>query len=442
LEAGNLFVALHGEIFDGSDYLDTATKRGASGLLVNTASQDKLLSMPETTPTIGVADTLLAYGALARRWRDNFDVPVVAITGSSGKTTAKEMIAAIASLKMNVLKTEGNLNNQVGLPVTLFKLRKEHQVAVVEMGTNSPGEIAKLAAIARPNIGLITNIGPAHLEGLGSMEAIAAEKGSLWGRMNGYGTAIVNNDDQYLASFALRWGGRKISFGLGDGADVTARNLEPSGEEGIRFDLVIGGASIPVFLAAPGRHNVKNAIAAAAVATVLGISIKEIAAGLASFHPISGRTEIRKLSNGAHLIIDTYNANPYSVAEALKTLQELQKTGSAIAILGDMLELGKEAEKWHREIGTVISKGTVDSLFLKGELITYLADGAIKGGFPKESITFFEKPEEIVSCLRDKLKKGDWILLKGSRKMKMETVATEIIKAVDQQTQTSWHRGT
>src|SRR3989339_106455 len=290
LEAGNLFVALQGENFDGSDCLGKAAQKGAAGLLIQLDRQDKLASVPGNIPTIGVNDTLQAYGAIAGRWRRSFIIPLVAITGSSGKTTIKEMVAAIVSRTMKTLKTEGNLNNQIGLPFTLLNLRSEHQLAVVEMGTNSPGEIEKLAAIARPDIGLITNIGPAHLEGFGSLKAITEEKGSLWKIMAGHGTAIINSDDPAVASLALRWEGTRLSFGLKEGAEITARNMETAGAEGVRFDLLIGGVAIPVFLAAVGTHNVKNALAAAAVAWALGLGREEIAAGLAGFRSVTGRT--------------------------------------------------------------------------------------------------------------------------------------------------------
>lgn len=431
LEKGNLFVALQGENFDGSDYLKTAADRGASGVILPMERQDRLALLPENLPAIGVADTLSAYGALAARWRGGFSIPVIAVTGSSGKTTTKEMIAAIASRKIRVLKTEGNFNNQVGLPFTLFKLRKEHQIAVLEMGTNNPGEIAKLAAIARPDIGLITNVGPAHLEGLGSLEAVAAEKASLWEVMNGRGTAIINYDDPQLAPFSDRWKGKRVSFGVEKGADVAARAMETAGGKGVRFDLVIAGIPSRVFLSAVGMHNIKNALAAAAAAWAAGFSRGEIADGLASFHTAPGRSEVRELANGAHLIIDTYNANPSSVAEALKTLQELRGQGKAIVVLGDMLELGKAAEKWHRDTGKIVADGAPDFLFLKGNLVKHLADAAVKYGFSEDNVIFFDDPDEIVPRIGALLEKDDWALVKGSRKMKMEAVAEGIVHVVD-----------
>jgi UDP-N-acetylmuramoyl-tripeptide--D-alanyl-D-alanine ligase len=431
LEKGNLFVALQGENFDGSDYLQTAADRGASGVILPMERQERVASLPENLPAVGVADTLLAYGALAALWRDSFAIPVIAITGSSGKTTTKEMVAAIASRNMRVLKTEGNFNNQIGLPLTLFKLRKDHRMAILEMGTNSPGEIARLAAIAKPDIGLITNVGPAHLEGLGSLEAVAAEKASLWEVMDKRGTAIINQDDPQLAPFGNHWTGKRVTFGTEEKADVAARNIKTAGEKGVHFDLVIAGISSRVFLSAVGIHNIKNALAAAAATWAAGFSREEIADGLASFHTTPGRSEVRELASGAHLMIDTYNANPYSVAEALKTLLELRGKGKAVAVLGDMLELGKTAEKWHRETGKIVAAGTLDFLFLKGNLVQHLADEAVKYGFSKDNIIFFDDPNEIVPRLGAMLQKDDWVLVKGSRKMKMEAVAEGIVHAVN-----------
>jgi UDP-N-acetylmuramoyl-tripeptide--D-alanyl-D-alanine ligase len=436
LAAGNLFIALAGENFDGHDCLAKAAERGAAGLLIRTDAAEKLADAPEDLPAIGVPDTLRALGGIAGNWRRRFPVPLVAVTGSSGKTTTKEMAAAIAARTRNILKTEGNLNNQIGLPLTLLKLRKEHELVIVEMGTNSPGEIATLAAIAGPDVGLITNIGPAHLEGLVSLDAIREEKVSLFEVMAGRGTAIFNHDDPAISFLAGRWRGKSITFGLGPGAEVTGQQIEPAGLEGIRFNLVIDGIGTPVFLAAAGEHNVINALAAAAASWALGFDRQEIAAGLAAFRPIPGRTEIRQLGNGAFLVIDTYNANPGSVREAVKTLQGLRGSGDAVVILGDMLELGERSEALHQEIGTLLADADIYDLFLKGPLTKALAAGAVRRGFPAERITFFEDPEEVVSSLQSRLKKGDWILIKGSRKMKMEAVAEKIIAAFDLKPQT------
>jgi UDP-N-acetylmuramoyl-tripeptide--D-alanyl-D-alanine ligase len=436
LTAENLFIALAGENFDGHDCLAKAAERRAAGFLIRADAAGKLATLPEGLPVITVPDTLRALGDIACDWRRRFPVPVIAITGSSGKTTTKEMVAAIAVRTRNILRTEGNLNNRIGLPLTLLGLHGKHELAIVEMGTNSPGEIALLAAIAGPDVGLITNIGPAHLEGLGSLEAIREEKGSLFTVMTGRGTAILNHDDPAIGLLAGRWQGKCVSFGLGQGAGVTAEGIEPLGPEGVRFQLVIDGIGIPVFLSAAGEHNVMNALAAAAAAWALGFDRHEIAAGLAAFRPVPGRTEIRRLGNDAFLIIDAYNANPASVREAVKTLQGLRGNGDAVVILGDMLELGEQSEALHEEIGTLLADANIHELFLKGELTKALAAGAIRRGFSAERITFFENPEEVVASLWRRLKKDDWILIKGSRKMKMEAVAEKIIAAFDLKPQT------
>jgi UDP-N-acetylmuramoyl-tripeptide--D-alanyl-D-alanine ligase len=428
---GNLFIALPGENFDGHDCLAAAAEKGAAGLLIRTDRLEKLAAGMNEAPVIGVPDTLRGLGAIAHAWRLRFPIPLVAITGSSGKTTTKEMIATVTSRSRNILKTEGNLNNLIGLPQTLLGLREGHDLAIVEMGTNSPGEIARLAAIAAPDVGLITNIGPAHLEGLGSIEAIREEKGALFGVMAGRGTALINRDDHDIAVIAERWRGNRVTFGLKPGADVTARRIEMAGPEGVRFNLVIDGIGVPCRIPVCGTHNVRNALAAAAAAWSLGFDRHAIAEGLAAFRSIPGRMEIRRLGNGALLIMDAYNANPASMREALKTLQGLRGAGSSVAILGDMLELGEQAGALHEEIGAILAQTGVDRVFLKGALSRSIAAGALKKGHSQERITFFDEPEEVIAPLQSYVKRDDWILIKGSRKMKMEAVAEALIAAFD-----------
>jgi UDP-N-acetylmuramoyl-tripeptide--D-alanyl-D-alanine ligase len=431
LRERSLFIALQGKNFDGHDCLNAAAEKGAAGLLIRMDRGGKLGAVNKGLPVIGVPDTLRALGDIACAWRRGFPLPVVAITGSSGKTTTKEMLLAIVSRSRNVVATEGNLNNLIGLPQTLLKIQREHELAVVEMGTNSPGEIARLAVIAQPDIGLITNIGPAHLEGLGSIEAIREEKGALFHVMNGKGTAIINRDDDAVGILAGRWRGNRITFGFKSGADITARQVETAGPEGICFNLVIEGIGVPVHLAAPGEHNILNALAAGAAAWALGFDREAIAAGLAAFCPVPGRMEIRRLGNGAFLILDTYNANPDSMRESLKTLQNLRREGRAAVILGDMLELGPQAQGLHEEVGGLLVKTGVDRVFLKGALSRFTAEGAMKKGFPLEDIAFFDGPEELLTTLRSFVKKDDWLLIKGSRMMKMEVVAESIISTFD-----------
>jgi len=425
LVPGNLFIALTGSRFDGHACLAAAAEKGACGLLIR--SDWPLLEREALAlPVIGVPDTLRAMGDIAHAWRRRFSLPVVTITGSSGKTTTKEMLGAIASLSGEFLKTEGNLNNLIGLPQTLLGLREEQRLAIVEIGTNSPGEIARLATIAAPTVGLITNIGPAHLEGLGSLAGVREEKGSLWRIMDGQGTAIFNHDDPEIAVLAKRWRGQGVTFGLNAGADVAAQDIESAAPEGVRFLLTIAGTSLPIRLHTPGEHNVANALAAAACAWTLGFDLALIAAGLAAFRPAPGRSEVRTLANGAHLIVDTYNANPASVGEALRTLAGLRGGGRAVAILGDMLELGNEANQWHARIGDLAARTGIDHLYLKGNFADQTAAGAIAGGLPAGRITLFEDPRMVLDHLGPRLKKGDWILVKGSRKMRMEAVAEAI----------------
>ena len=436
LRPGNLFIALRGENFDGHDYLSAAAQRGASGLLIRTESFGKAANQQNGLPVIGVTDTLEALGAIAHAWRLRYPIPLVAITGSSGKTTTKELLAAIVSRSRIVLKTTGNLNNLIGLPQTLLGLGAGHELAIVELGTNHPGEIARLSAIAAPDVGLITNIGPAHIEGLGSLEGIREEKGDLFRVMAGRGTAVINHDDDAIAVLAERWRGRRVTFGLKAGADLTARRIGQATPEGVGFEIVIDGIATPARLPVPGRHNIMNALAAAAAAWALGFDRQAIAEGLAAYRPIPGRMEIRRLGNGTFMIMDTYNANPASVREALKTVEELKGAGSAFAILGDMLELGKRAEALHGEIGTLLAETGIARVFLKGTLSRYTAEGARKNGFPAEKIVFFDDPGQVVTDLRSRLRKRDWILIKGSRKMKMEVVAEAIIATFDLKTQT------
>jgi len=431
LRAGNLFIALRGENFDGHDCLAAAAEKGAAGLLIDSERLGKAAGLHEELPVIGVPDTLEALGAIARDWRLRHPVPVVAITGSSGKTTTKELLAAIASGSRAVLKTRGNLNNLIGLPQTLLELGAGHELAIVELGTNRPGEIARLAAIAAPDVGLITNIGPAHIEGLGSLEGIREEKGELFRVMAGRGTAVINHDDDAIAVLAERWRGRSVTFGLLPGAEVTARRIGEATPEGVGFEIVIDGVGAPVHLAVPGRHNILNALAAAAAAWALGFDRQAITEGLAAFRPVPGRMEVRRLANGARLIIDAYNANPASVREALSTLRELRGPGSAFVILADMLELGERAGELHAEIGTALAEAGVDRVYLRGTLSRFTAEGARKAGFPTERIVLFDDPGPVVADLQSRLRTGDWILIKGSRKMKMEAVAEAIIAAFD-----------
>ena len=337
---------------------------------------------------IKVADTLLALGDLAHDWRKKFSIPVIGLTGSSGKTTTKEMIAAIIGRKKNILKTEGNLNNLIGLPQTIFRLTDEHELVVLEMGTNTRGEIKRLTQIAEPDIGLITNIGPAHLAGFGSMDVVRDEKSDLFFNMSPSGTAIINLDDELITETAEQWKGKKVTFSMSPNADVTVTDIEKNGARGVRFHLVIGGQIQKTEMKIVGLHHVYNAMAAAATAFAAGMDIRTISEGLAAFRPFSGRMEMIKLQNGAFVIDDSYNANPASVREALMTLKDLKSNHNGYVFLGDMLELGEQSEEMHRKIGMLMATIGVNALFLKGDFSAITAAGAMEGGCHRKIFSF------------------------------------------------------
>ncbi|MFH1079252.1 MAG: UDP-N-acetylmuramoyl-tripeptide--D-alanyl-D-alanine ligase [Pseudomonadota bacterium] len=426
LRKGNLFICLRGENFDGHRFLAAAATAGAAGFVVQKDAGEDLYEAQEKRPVIIVENTLQALGEIARFWRRKLNVQVIAITGSSGKTTTKEMAAQMMGLTKRVLKTEGNLNNQIGLPLTLLRLTPQHDVAVVEMGTNMPGEIGCLTRIAEPDIGLITNIGAAHLEKLTSLAGIREEKGALFENMNRDGIAVINRDDKFLEFLGRRWQGRQISFGWKHGADVSAREVRKAGPVGITFRLRMGQADRPVQMQVSGGHNLYNALAAAAVSLAYGADPESICQGLESFRGVSGRFEIQALQNGAHVIDDSYNANPVSVREALKSLKELRGRADSAVILGDMLELGSKAGVWHRKMGRQVAETGVKTLFVMGDYSQDTAAGAMEKGMAAARIFFCESPEQVRIQLASLLKTGDWVLVKGSRKMKMDRIVRMI----------------
>jgi UDP-N-acetylmuramoyl-tripeptide--D-alanyl-D-alanine ligase len=423
---GNIFVALQGEKFDGHNFLQAALDKGAAGVLVHDEQKIKQTGVNTAPAVIKVADTLAALGDLAHEWRRKFSIQVIGLTGSSGKTTTKEMMAAIIGQKKNVMKTEGNLNNLIGLPQTIFRINDEYELVILEMGTNTHGEIKRLTQIAEPDIGLITNIGPAHLEGFGSIDGVREEKGDLFYNMDKNGIAIINLDDEHVRIIAEKWKGRRITFGMSSNADVSAKDIGKNSAKGMHFNLVIGAKMQKVEMKIIGSHHVYNALAAAAGAKAVGINDEMIVDGLKAFHPFSGRMEIIKLRNGAYLLDDSYNANPSSVREALMTLKDLKNHHNCYVFLGDMLELGAAADEMHRRIGMLIATIGVNALFLQGDFSAVTAAGAMEGGLLSQNIYFSSASEENMNYLKKNLKKGDWILVKGSRRMQMEKIAAKI----------------
>ena len=424
----NLFIPLLGERFDGHNFIPDAVKKGAAGLLVQRGASEIPEDVLDNICVILVDDTLRALGDIANLWRNKFTIPVVAVTGSSGKTTTKEMIATVARLSGTVLKSRGNYNNLVGLPLSLLELNGGHEMAVVEMGTNRRGEIARLAAIANPDIGVITNVGPAHLEGFGSLNVVMEEKGDLFFNMRDDGIAIINRDDEFSRILADRWSGRNISFGIDENAFVRAESIFMRNEGGVSFTLKMGGTGKGIDMTVVGRHNIYNALACAAACRAMDIEYDLICEGLSAFRQIQGRMDVHRLKMGGTVIDDTYNANPTSTMEALKTLNDLKGKNESIVVLGDMLELGAEAERLHEEVGRAMAETGVGSIFLRGDFSGSMARGAIEEGFSEDHIYFVDTPDMMMEVLQSLLRGGDWILIKGSRNMKMEEFLNAIIE--------------
>jgi len=410
LTSGALFVALKGESADGHEFAAAAAGRGASGLLVER-------QLPIDLPQIVVPDTLAALTACARARRRAFTGPVVAITGSNGKTTTKEMVGAILSVRGPSLVTRGNLNNHIGVPLTLLSLRADHHYAVVEMGANHRGEIAHLASIAEPGIGIVTNAGAAHLEGFGSLDGVAEGKGELFAGLPPDGTAILNTDDRYVSRWrSLAAGRRVMTFGL-ENAEYSARNIRSSLEEGtprLEFELAAPGGTVPVRLALAGMHNLRNALGAAAAAQAAGASLDDVAAGLAAMRPVKGRLEFKPAVNGAVLVDDSYNANPGSLKAGLDAFRSF--AGARWLVLGDMMELGSAADELHREIGAYARESGVERLLAVGQRAKGAADAFGPGG------AWFEKVEDLIAEARRSLRADVAVLVKGSRANRLERV--------------------
>ena len=419
---GSVFVALKGRRFDGHRFLGDAARRGAACLLVHKRPAPRNTG---DAAVIHVRDTLAALGDLAHYRRWTVAPKVLAITGSNGKTTTKEMVAAILerawlggeSLKGKVLKTEGNLNNLVGLPVTLLRLRGREKVAVVEMGTSTPGEIARLCRIADPDIGLITSVAPAHLSGLRTLAGVAREKGQLFRGMDSGGIAVVNADDPWTRRLGAKFKGGKITYGKN--GDVRAERWKLLGSRGTEFTLRAGRKRRNIRLRFCGEHHVSNALGAAAMAHGLGVDIEAVRAGLESVRPFSMRMAIERW-RGAGVINDAYNANPASMEAALKTLGQMETKGKKIAVLGDMFELGREARKRHLALGRQAAERGIDLLFLLGRQARAVKAGALGAGMEEERVMIGKNHRHVASLVRKHAGRGDWILFKGSRGMKME----------------------
>lgn len=431
---GNLFAAIVGPNHDAHAFLNQACAAGATGLLIQTGRPVDLSSLSGVA-VIEVADTTRGIGDLASGHRERFDGTVVALTGSCGKTTTKEMIAAVLRTAGPCLKTEGNLNNDYGVPLTLLSRKPEHLRAVIELGMNHRGEIARLAAIAKPDVGLVTNVGTAHIEFLGSQEEIAAEKGDLFAALSASGTAVANWDDPFVRAQSDRAAGDVISFGLDEDANVRAVAVRFDTNGVYHFILATSKGDAPVRIAGLGETTVINALAAAAVGIACGLAPVAIAEGLANYKGISGRMCRHAMPRAVTLIDDTYNANPQSMGAAISSLASLKGASRGIAVLGGMGELGDDAEQAHREAGKQVFEAGASLLVTVGDAARGIAEGAAEAGMPTSRIRRCDDHDEAVAIVEDTIESGDWILVKGSRAARMERVVEQLLNRPTEETQ-------
>jgi UDP-N-acetylmuramoyl-tripeptide--D-alanyl-D-alanine ligase len=430
---GGCFVALRGERFDAHDFVGQTLAGGAAAVVVSSTRPEWLTGGGEPPAVIEVADTLHALGDLARFHRRRFSIPVVGIGGSNGKTSTKEMVSAILSCTHTVLKNPGNLNNLIGVPLTLLDLTEDHEAAVIEMGINVPGEMERLSEIVQPTVGLLTNIHPAHLEGLGSLDEVLAEKGKLLMSLGREALAVVNWDDERLRALSARLGCRMIRFGAGPEPVEVSLSGRVTLEDGLScFEVSMGSNMVSIRLPVLGMHQVQNALAAAAVAHGLGESPETVARGLASHRPVRQRMETHCLGRGMVLIDDTYNANPRSMVSAIHAAREAAPPGARlIAVLGDMRELGPESAALHEDVGARIGAMGLDRLITLGELSTGIQAGAHKAGMGGSACWHVSSHEEAVQRVCESMVEGAWIVVKGSRGMTMEKVVAGILDFVN-----------
>lgn len=413
-----LFVAIRGERLDGHDFVSEAMARGAAAVLV-----ERDVSVPPGIGLVRVADTTRALADLAAHARSITSVPVVGITGSTGKTTTKDMTAVLLGTQGAVLKTEGNLNNRYGLPLTLLRLRPEHRAAVLELGMSAPGELRQLTHIAQPDIAVITNVGPSHLQFFGSLDEIANAKAEILEGLRPGGSAVLNGDDPRTRRIGERWGGDVVWFGREGARDVSAANWRAI-PLGMRFELRIGGRAEDVVLPFPGPHFVMDFLAAAAVAHRLGVDPARMAEAAARMEVAARRGQARRLGQEVTLLDDCYNASPDSVEAAVVALR-LTARGRRVAFLGDMLELGPAGPDLHVRVGASLA-GRVDLLIAVGPLASHIADGARRAGLESEAVREFPDSAAAVAAV-SLLRPADTVLVKGSRGVRMERLVDAIV---------------
>ncbi|MFH1874274.1 MAG: UDP-N-acetylmuramoyl-tripeptide--D-alanyl-D-alanine ligase [Pseudomonadota bacterium] len=421
IKPSDLFMAIKGAHFDGNDFIAAVINKGVKAVVIDRElGADQLANIAENVSVIKVNEGTTALGDLAKWWRAKFKATCVAITGSNGKTTTREMVAAIASAKGKVLKTEGNFNNLIGLPLTVFKWTREDQVAVLELGMNAKGEIKRLTEICQPDIGVVTNVTAAHLEKLNTVEGVAKAKAELFEQMSGQGIAIINDEDPWVKKMGKQYSGRTISFGMQNSSDVQFRHSECTDFENVDLTLAVMGEERKIRLPIPGTHNVMNALAAVAVGVALEIKLDEILERLVCFTPVAMRFERVQLANGVCLINDSYNANPLSMKAAFRTVSSVKRAGRFIAVLGDMLELGAQSENLHKEVGQDLVEFGVKKLFTFGERAKQIAQGALEKGLSAKAIQQTQDIKELEKLVDAEIQPGDVLLVKGSRGMHLE----------------------
>src|SRR5438876_5448531 len=414
LKRGELFVALRGENFDGHKFVEAAVKTGAAGAIVDLGWKGKV---PDNFTVIRVEDTLQAYQTVAANYRKSLPIRVLAITGCNGKTSTKDFTAAVLARRFRVTKTEGNFNNHVGLPRTMLEATSQDEVAVWEIGMNHPGEVAALAQLAAPDVAIITNIGVAHIEFMGSREKIAEEKGALAEAVGANGRVILNADDSFTKTIAARARGKVILAGITAGM-IRADEISQSGT-GTDFTILEGAHRCRAQLPVPGLHMVQNALLAVAAGRIFGVSLEDCAAGLTAAPLTKARLQIKDIA-GVQFLDDSYNANPDSMKAALRTLVELDTDGKRIAVLGEMHELGEESERGHREVGETAAGLKIDKLIAIGDVAAGIADGARNAGLKNTAVV--KSTSEAAELLTEIAQPGDLVLIKGSRGARTEEV--------------------
>lgn len=417
LASGSLFFALSGERFDGHDFCASALDAGAGGVVVSRG-----VSVPPGTVVIRVDDPLLALGRLAKAYRQRFDLPVIGITGSVGKSTTKAWIATILRGLRRIVASRESYNNEIGLPLTLLELSADTEVAVLEMAMRGRGQIAYLCELAWPQIGVITNLGVSHLELLGSVEGIAAAKAELFESLPPDGIAIADAESEHFAALTAKANCRVVGFGTSDSAEVRAESVQSSTPGQSELRLCFGGQQRQVCLPVPGTHNVRNALAAAAACLSVGLTLAEVVAGLAQVTPPKMRLELIETERGVLVLSDCYNSAPDSARAALEVARDRPVGGRRIAVLGDMKELGPESPRFHRDLGKLVPGAGFAELFAVGDYAESLATGALEAGLPADAATVSSSTDGLIELVLDAAAPGDLVLVKGSRAMELETV--------------------